>query len=340
MPVCLDRDPTGRRAVPFHSSAANCIHIGLVNNMPDAALQATERQFLSLLHSAAGGIEVRLWFYALPDVARSDSARRHVDSLYSSIGDLWNSHLDGLIVTGTEPRAPNLMDEPYWGSLIRVVEWARYNTHSTVLSCLSAHAALLHLDGIGRLRLSDKCFGLFECTRASDDQLMAGAPSRFPMPQSRWNDIPESQLTGCGYRILTRATNAGADTFVKRSNSLLVFFQGHPEYEANTLLLEYRRDVRRYLRRERDTYPAPPRGYLDADTADRLAVFRNRAVCDRREELLADFPMARAEGRIENTWRPAAACIYGNWLAYLCAEKERRLRRGKSQRVCSRAGSS
>src|SRR2546429_6417390 len=42
------------------------------------------------------------------------------------------------------------------------------------------------------------------------------------------------------------------DMFVKELNSLFVFFQGHPEYEATTLLLEYRRDIKRFLRRERE----------------------------------------------------------------------------------------
>jgi len=341
MPVCLDRDPSGyellkrtnglvgKSPIEFHESAANCIHIGLLNNMPDAALESTERQFLTLLDSAAGGIVVRLSLYALPDVPRTDSGRRHVNRFYSGIEYLWDSHLDGLIVTGTEPRAPNLMDEPYWGSLIGVFEWARHSTHSTVLSCLGAHAALLHMDGIGRRRLSDKCFGLFDCTRVSDHQLTAGIPPRFPMPQSRWNDIPENELTASGYLVLTRAEDAGVDMLVKRDKSLFVFFQGHPEYSANTLLLEYRRDIRRFLRRERDAYPPMPQGYFDENTAHALTALRERAVCERREELLADFPAARVERRLANTWRSAAACIYGNWLMYLCAQKERRLRRGR-----------
>src|SRR5437016_8772222 len=126
MPICLDRDPPGhdllagadgmrRRApVEFRESDANCIDIGLVNNMPDAALEATERQFLTLLEAAADGIVVRLTLYALPDIPRTESGRRRVSSLYASIDGLWDSKLDGLIVTGTEPKAPNLRDEPYW----------------------------------------------------------------------------------------------------------------------------------------------------------------------------------------------------------------------------------
>jgi homoserine O-succinyltransferase len=47
----------------------------LVNNMPDAALLATERQFASLLAEAAGeAFDVTLRLYALANVPRSPSA--------------------------------------------------------------------------------------------------------------------------------------------------------------------------------------------------------------------------------------------------------------------------
>ena len=73
-----------------------------------------------------------------------------------------------------------------------------------------------------------------------------------------------------GYRLLTRSAAAGADAFVReeQGGSLFVFFQGHPEYETDTLAREYRRDVGRFLRGEREHYPAAPEGYFnDAATA-------------------------------------------------------------------------
>ena len=38
------------------------VTIGLVNNMPDEAVEATERQFVSLLDSASQGVQVRCVF--------------------------------------------------------------------------------------------------------------------------------------------------------------------------------------------------------------------------------------------------------------------------------------
>jgi homoserine O-succinyltransferase len=183
------------------------------------------------------------------------------------------------------------------------------------------------MDGIARRRLDDKRFGLFECAPVVGHRLTAGIPSRAVTPHSRWNDLPEKELLDSGYRVLMRSKDAGVDTFVKRRRSLSVFFQGHPEYEANTLLLEYRRDVGRYLRRERDTYPTMPNGYFDKETADILTVAQARAVRDRRPEILADFPFSRAEANLSKTWHASAMQVYGNWLTYLCAQKDRRLKR-------------
>lgn len=295
---------------------AAVVDVALVNNMPDAALDATERQFRALL--SAGN--VRLTMYSLPEVPRTEFGRRRVER-YSNIDDLWNRRHDGLIVTGTEPLAADLKDEPYWTSLTRLLEWAERSTYSTILSCLAAHAGILHMDGIARRPLGDKRFGVFECVRVGDHPLTTTSADTFRVPHSRWNDVPEDALRACGYRVLMRSQDAGVDMFVKQRNSLFVFLQGHPEYEAVTLLLEYRRDVGRYLRGERDVYPPMPTGYLDEETERQLAALKRRALQDRREALLADFPTATAAARVTNNWRPSGERFYRNWLGCIEAAK-------------------
>jgi homoserine O-succinyltransferase len=202
---------------------------------------------------------------------------------------------------------------------------------------LAAHAAVLHIDGIGRHRLWEKRFGVFECAKASAHPLTAMLPPRSRMPHSRWNDIPEDALRTCGYRVVTRSEDAGVDTFVKQRRSLFVFFQGHPEYEADTLLREYRRDIRRFLRQETDSYPSMPQDYFDQDTIQAMKALQERALSNRREELLSAFPMALAAGRVMNTWRSTAVCVYRAWLMYLCAQKDQRLKVRRGQRGFKRA---
>jgi homoserine O-succinyltransferase len=143
------------------------------------------------------------------------------------------------------------------------------------------------------------------------------------MPHSRWNDLPEEALRPAGYRILTRS-DAGVDTFMKQQKSLFVFFQGHPEYEADTLLLEYRRDIKRFLRRESDTYPNLPKGYFDTDTAAAWTEIKERALSDRSEDIISQFPQP-APDAAASAWLPDAARVYRNWLSHMSSQKSRRL---------------
>lgn len=339
MPVSFITDPSSYDGqsctkVLCAKPSAQCVEgasknltIGLINNMPDAALEATERQFLALLESASEGFSIRLQLYALPGVPRNEAGARHVNRFYSSVESLWDTQLDGLIVTGREPLTPNLADEPYWASFTRVVEWAQGNTYSAVWSCLAAHAAVQYMDGVGRVRNGHKYCGIFDCALLYDHPLMANVPFRFKLPHSRWNGLPEDQLRVRGYRILSRAEDAGADTFIKQFKSLFVFFQGHPEYEPNTLLLEYRRDVGRYLRGESEKYPLIPRGYFGEDTEMSLTALQRESALRSREELMAEVSGVLEQVGIEKSWGQTAKGIYRNWLQYICAQKKTQLQR-------------
>src|SRR3954465_6745157 len=89
------------------------LRIGLVNNMPDTALEATERQFGSLLR--ASGVCAEMIGFALPGVVRGEASMRHLaEAGYRDAFDLPRQGLDGLIVTGMEPKMRDLRDEPYW----------------------------------------------------------------------------------------------------------------------------------------------------------------------------------------------------------------------------------
>jgi homoserine O-succinyltransferase/O-acetyltransferase len=329
-PPCSDpqsgaHGPDGAPASESHERPGKFLTIGLINNMPDGALEATERQFLALLNAASDGIPIRLSLYSLPGVPRNEFGTSHISKFYSSADSLLGTHLDGLIVTGREPLTPNLADEPYWNSFTRVLDWARENTYSTVWSCLAAHAATLHMDGVGRVRNANKHCGVFDCAKISDHQLTQGTPSRFSLPHSRWNGLPADGLTASGYDVLTQSADVGVDTFIKRLKSLFVFFQGHPEYESNTLLLEYRRDVGRFIRGETNTYPLMPRSYFDHDTVLALTALQQEAQISPREELLAQISDVLEKVSIENTWATTAISIYRNWLKYICAQKQLRL---------------
>lgn len=301
---------------------ADCLSIALVNNMPDLALQDTELQFLEILNAASGTRPVLVKLFSLPQIVRTGRARDRLNAIYFGVEDLWNSRFHAMIVTGTEPHHDDLREEPYWRTLADILRWAEENTFSAVLSCLAAHAGVLYSDGIIRSPLADKQFGVFEFQATGAHALLEGTETSLAVPHSRWNEVRAEALSDCGYQILTQSAEAGVDLFVKRKkNSLLIHFQGHPEYDKLTLFKEYRRDIRRFLKNEREVYPRLPHGYFDAATNRAMGEFRSRAVANRSEDLLAEFPQRLATTNLKNTWRFGATCIYRQWVEYIESRK-------------------
>ncbi len=169
-------------------------------------------------------------------------------------------NIDGLIVTGAEPHAPSLAEESYWRPLTELVDWAEANTHSTIWSCLAAHAAVLHLDGIERRRLPQKCSGIYDCSKVTDNWLTDGLRSPLKVSHSRLHGLSESELKDRNYQVLTRSRDAGVDIFAKRQRSQFFFFQGHPEYDGLSLQREYLRDIGPIPRRRPGTLSEHARG--------------------------------------------------------------------------------
>jgi homoserine O-succinyltransferase len=336
MPVLIDIDQhdhhlfarapgesAGAKASP--GSRIDCLNIGLINNMPDSALIPTERQLFDLLDAAAGRLAVRLHFYTLETTPRSEWGQDYVRRYYRGTDDLFNADLDAIIVTGAEPKAARLTEEPYWNTFVQVVDWAKENTVSSAYSCLAVHGAVLHMDGVERQALSAKCIGVFAQTKAEDHPLMRGLPAVFRTPHARWNGVPERALTNCGYSVLAKSVEADVDCFVKRQKrSLFVHFQGHPEYDAQSLLGEFRRDMGRFLRGENEVCPTIPKGYFDAESEAILTAFRRGAITNRGPELFAGFPTERLANDVRNVWQSTARRIYRNWLLYMEARRAER----------------
>ncbi len=311
---------SGERPAP--SGGGRELIIGLINNMPDSALEGTEAQFGALLAGAAGGRRVRLRLSSIPEVPRGAPAAERIAARYWPLEDLLAQPLDALIVTGTEPKAAALSEEPYWERFVEVLEFADRNLVSSIWSCLAAHGAVLHLDQIQRRRLGQKRSGVYAHAITPIHPLMAGLPGSLSIPHSRWNELDPTALEAAGYEILSASPDNGADTFIKRRGSLLVFFQGHPEYEDQTLLKEFRRDVGRYLSGEHTAYPRVPAGYFGAAAQAELDDYERRALADRGSVSLQEFPYATAAAAVENRWTRPAIEIYRNWLDWVANKKQ------------------
>lgn len=296
------------------------LDIAFVNNMPDTALRATERQFRTAVQAGAGPTAIRLHLFTFPGVARSEDALRYFAEGYGVFEEMLSRDFDAVIVTGNEPRAARLDEEPYWRDLTTLVEWAEARTKSSLWSCLAAHAAVLHLHGIDRHRFATKLSGVFECEIDTSDRLFEGLPPRIVTPHSRWNEVRRDDLLAHGYQILGESVEAGVGVFTLRRRSRFVFFQGHPEYDTDTLLREYRRDVGRYLRGEAPDYPTEPANYFSPEATKVLRAYRRRALANRGPLLLDVFPNVASPFAVTNRWEGWTAQFYRNWLGALVTQ--------------------
>jgi homoserine trans-succinylase len=98
--------------------------------------------------------------------------------------------------------------------------------------------------------------------------------------------------------------------------STVVLLQSHPEYGPTSLLREYQRDVRRYVRHERDELPVLPHRCAAPEDEEQLENLHTRITAGERDPVLVEsFPFGDVEARAPWPWRSVATQLYTNWLA-------------------------
>ena len=74
--------------------------------------------------------------------------------------------------------------------------------------------------------------------------------------------MPREDLEAAGLRVIAVSEEAGVHLATSEDGVKWVYFQGHPEYDANSLMKEYKREVMRYSAGVLDDYPPYPEGYF------------------------------------------------------------------------------
>jgi homoserine O-succinyltransferase len=144
--------------------------------------------------------------------------------------------------------------------------------------------------------------------------MTAALPETPSIPHSRWNDLEETALAAAGYEILTRSAVAGVDAFRRGGEGLSLYFQGHPEYDADSLMREYGRDVGRFLRGERPAHPSVPVGYLSPESERALQQLAERARGRPDPGQLPAYYAILNAACPKQVWRAAAVALYRAWL--------------------------
>lgn len=294
-----------------HKQEIRELHIGLLNMMPDGALQATERQFFRLIGESNRIAQFYVHPFSLPEIKRSTKIQAHIDKYYESFDEIKAQGLDALIITGANISDPDLAKAPFWNPLQDVMEWAWNNVTSTLCSCLATHAVMEFKYGQQRTKMKKKLWGVYKHgLEERTHPLVRGVNTVFDVPHSRWNTISSSQFEAAGMHILTSSKDAGVHLATSPDGFRIVCFQGHPEYDTISLYKEYHRDLTAYKKGALKKEPPFPKYYFTKDLEKRLKDekkhFKKSGQWRIKDEELY--------GLIDNSWRDTARGIVGNWI--------------------------
>ena len=252
----------------------------ILNLMPTKII--TETQLLRKLSNTPMQIEVEFLQTISHEAKNVDT--QHLESFYTSFDQIKDKHYDGMIITGAPVENLEFEDVDYWSELCSIMEWTSRNVHSTFHICWGAQAALYYHYGIKKVPLSKKTSGIFKHrTLKPQSPFFRGFDDVFWMPHSRYTGVlAEDILAVPELELMSISEEAGVFA-VKSEDNRRFFITGHPEYDADTLALEYSRDLQKGL--EIDV----PKNYFPNDDPTQP-------------------PMV--------TWRAHAQLLYTNWLNY------------------------
>ena len=292
------------------------LHIGLLNMMPDAALKVTERQFMQLVGGANQIVQVYVHPFTVPGLPRSAETQTYIDRYYRPFDELRREGLDAIIVSGANVANPRLEAEPFWEPLLEIIGWAADNVTSIMCSCLATHALVQHLHGVHRRPLQRKRWGVYpHRVVRRDHPLLYGINTRFDVPHSRWNEVTSAQLEAVGIQPLVESEEGDFHLGATEDGLRMVFMQGHPEYEINSLLKEYKREVQRFLAGDLAEVPPHPERYLTPAAARTAHRYLDRAVEAVRDGRTPPaFPDADLAEGLDNTWADTGRAVFNNWL--------------------------
>ncbi|MFV0401433.1 MAG: homoserine O-succinyltransferase [Oscillospiraceae bacterium] len=256
------------------------LYLLILNLMPTKIV--TETQLLRKLSNTPLQIHLELLQTASYVGHYTDTS--HLDSFYTTFENIKHNSYDGMIITGAPVENLDFDQVDYWEELCEIMEWSKTHVHSTLHICWGAQAALYYHYQVPKHSLSQKLFGVFEHdVLKPSSPLFRGFDDTFYAPHSRYTEVREEDIrTIPALEILATSPDAGIFA-LKSRDSRKFFLLGHPEYDPDTLALEYRRDL------DKGIPIQVPENYFKNDDPQLKPVVR---------------------------WRSAGQLLYSNWLNY------------------------
>ncbi|MGA2450526.1 MAG: homoserine O-succinyltransferase [Polyangiaceae bacterium] len=217
------------------------LRIGIINIMPRA--EVYEINLLRPLERAPQ-VVAPVWI-RLRDHRYRSSDGGHLDAHYVRFEDALREPLDGLILTGAPIEQLEYGEVTYWRELVSILEFARENIAGTLGLCWGG-MALAKLLGIEKRSFSEKLFGVYSNRNLSPGRGVLGeSDDLFYCAHSRHSGIHDDDLEQAADRGVVRLLSHGALTgysvFATVDGRFLMHL-GHPEYDAERLVTEWRRD--------------------------------------------------------------------------------------------------
>lgn len=256
------------------------LRVLILNLMPTKI--ATETQLMRKLSNTPLQIQVDLLRTKSHEATHVSAG--HLETFYRTFEDIENEHYDGLIITGAPVELMEFEEVDYWEELCRIMDWSSTHVHSTLHICWGAQAGLYYHYGIQKYRLPKKASGVFEHRLLKPKSpLVRGFDDRFYAVHSRNTDVKIEDVEAVDDLEIVAVSDEVGLYIVKSVDSRRFFVFGHPEYDTDTLKLEYERDVKRGIN------PEIPANYFPDDDPTRAPL---------------------------NVWRSQAQLFYTNWLNY------------------------
>ena len=246
------------------------LRVLILNLMPTKI--ATETQLMRKLSNTPLQIQVDLLRTKSHEATHVSAG--HLETFYRTFEDIENEHYDGLIITGAPVELMEFEEVDYWDELCRIMDWSSTHVHSTLHICWGAQAGLYYHYGIQKYRLPKKASGVFEHRLLKPrSPLVRGFDDRFYAVHSRNTDVRIEDVEAVDDLEVVAVSDEVGLYIVKSVDSRRFFVFGHPEYDTDTLKLEYERDVKRGIDPEIPTNYFPD----DAPTRAPLNIRRSQA---------------------------------------------------------------
>ena len=244
------------------------LRIGIMNIMP----LGEQYEFNLLLPLGLSVLQIEPVWIRLESHQYKTWEPGHLDDHYVSYAEATkDSPLDGLIITGAPVEHLKFEEVAYWNEFAEIAKHARANTPSTFGICWGAFA-LAYSEGIGKIDLERKLFGVFELENLDQAHYIMGAmDDAFLSPQSRMAGMSDDELIQARddgkINLLAHGAESGYSIFETTDRRVLMH-QGHPEYSSTRLAYEAIRDAD-------DASVLPVENFDPANPVNRWRMHRN-----------------------------------------------------------------